>query len=67
MSPARVLRFRDRPASSRQIAEAQLSQTITAVCHRSRRTYGGWRVHTELALVGVHCGRKRVGRLNVVH
>ncbi|ADG73711.1 Integrase catalytic region [Cellulomonas flavigena DSM 20109] len=53
-----------RPPSARQLADAALSNTIAAIHHRSRATYGAPRVHAELRLgLGVACGRKRVARL----
>lgn len=56
--------WRDRAPSARQVADEQLSTTITAVHTASRGTYGAPRVHAELRLgLGVACGRKRVARL----
>jgi hypothetical protein len=45
--PLGVLRLRDPAGLFAPIAEAQLSQTITAVYHRSRRTHSARRVHTS--------------------
>ena len=52
-----------RAPSARQVADEQLSTTITEVHSASRGTYGAPRVHAELRLgLGV-CGRERVARL----
>ena len=56
--------WRDRPASPRAVADADLVETITAVHEGSRGTYGSPRVHAELVLgLDYRCGRKRVARL----
>ena len=56
--------WRDRPASPRAVADADLVETITAVHEGSRGTYGSPRVHAELVLgLDQRCGRKRVARL----
>jgi putative transposase len=56
--------WRDRPPSSRAIADAALAETIDAVHRGSRATYGAPRVHAELRLgLGLRCGRNRVARL----
>lgn len=60
--------WRDRPASARAAADADLVETIRAVHEGSRRTYGSPRVHAELVLgLDVRCGRKRVARLVAAH
>lgn len=64
VSRAGYYEWRGRPASARQVADAQLVETITQVHHDSRGTYGSPRVHAELRLgLGLVCGRKRVARL----
>ena len=56
--------WRDRPLSTRAVADASLSTQIVEIHAMSRGTYGVPRVHAELRLGrGVRCGRKRVARL----
>jgi transposase InsO family protein len=56
--------WRGRAPSARQVADEQLTVTITDVHQASRGTYGAPRVHAELRLgLGLTCGRKRVARL----
>jgi transposase InsO family protein len=56
--------WRGRAPSARQVADEQLTVTITEVHQASRGTYGAPRVHAELRLgLGLTCGRKRVARL----
>jgi transposase InsO family protein len=53
-----------RPPSARAVADQELTETITAIHHGSRATYGAPRVHAELRLgLEIACGRKRVARL----
>jgi transposase InsO family protein len=53
-----------RPPSTRSVADAELTATITTVHAESRGTYGAPRVHAELRHgLGIRCGRKRVARL----
>jgi putative transposase len=64
VSRAGYYEWRGRAASARDIADAHLIETITAVHTLSRGTYGAPRVHAELRLgLGIRCGRKRVARL----
>ncbi len=56
--------WRHRPPSTRDLADAWLTNTILAVHRDSRCSYGSPRVHAELRLgLGIGCGRKRVARL----
>lgn len=56
--------WRGRGPSARQLADEQLTATISEIHHRSRGSYGAPRVHAELRLgMGLRCGRKRVARL----
>jgi putative transposase len=56
--------WRDRPSSSRAVADQALTERIRLVHQRSRGTYGAPRIHAELRLDhGVRVGRKRVARL----
>ena len=56
--------WRDRPPSPRAVADAALSETITAAHRASHGTYGSRRVHAELRLgQDIWVGRKRVERL----
>ena len=60
--------WRDRPASPRAVADADLIETIRAVHEGSRGTYGSPRVHAELTLgLDQRCARKRVARLMRAH
>ena len=50
--------------SQRDVDDAYLTNTITAIHVMSRRSYGAPRVHAELRLgLGMALGRKRVARL----
>jgi len=55
--------WRDRAPSARAQADAALSEKIVRIHKDSRETYGAPRVHFELRILGVRCGRKRVARL----
>ena len=52
-----------RAASPRVQGDAALTELITGIHERSRRTYGSPRVHAELTAQGRHHGEKRVARL----
>lgn len=54
---------RGRPPSRRERENANLTERIRKIHHRSRGTYGYPRVHAELRALGVRCNRKRVARL----
>jgi len=56
-------KWRSRPPSARDEADAELLRTIRAVHEQSRGTYGAPRVHGLLRRRGVRVGRKRVARL----
>jgi putative transposase len=55
--------WRERPASARTRADAQLLERIQDIHRKSRDTYGVPRVLAELVAEGEHVGRKRVARL----
>ena len=56
--------WRHRPPSTRALADAELTERITAIHTDSRGTYGAPRIHAELRMDhGVACGRKRIARL----
>lgn len=56
--------WRANPVSTRDWADAVLTDKIVDIHRMSRRSYGSPRVHAELVLgEGVRCGRKRVERL----
>jgi len=55
--------WRGRPPSRRTQQDAALSEKISEIHERSRKTYGSPRVHAELRALGTRCGRKRVERL----
>ena len=52
-----------RSPSRRSRADQALTAQIRTIHERSRSTYGAPRVHAELQVQGVRCGRKRVARL----
>ena len=52
-----------RAPSARAQVDAKLTMTIHTIHIESRGTYGGPRVHAELAAQGTHVGGKRVARL----
>ena len=55
--------WRSRPPSKRNREDALLVERIREIHSRSRQTYGYPRVHAELRLLGIGCGRRRVARL----
>lgn len=55
--------WKGRPPSRRSQQDAALSEKISEIHERSRKTYGSPRVHAELRALGTRCGRKRVERL----
>ena len=55
--------WRKRPPSKRVREDVVLTETIREIHSRSRQTYGVPRVHAELRLLGIVCGRRRVARL----
>lgn len=56
--------WRGRPPSAREVADEELTATITTIHSQSRRSYGSPRVWDELRLgMGHACSRKRVERL----
>jgi putative transposase len=55
--------WRSRPPSKRSREDAALTEKISEVHRRSRKTYGSPRVHAELRSLGIGCGRRRVARL----
>lgn len=63
VSPSGFYAWQDRPPSARAQANAALQEQIQTIYTRSRRTYGAPRIHAELRVLGVRCGRKRVARL----
>ncbi len=52
-----------RGVSARAAADKELTNQITRVHERSRRTYGAPRIHAELRASGIRCGSRRVARL----
>ena len=63
VSPSGYWAWRRREPSARAHADAQLSAQIVQIHQASRGTYGAPRIHAELAIQGMRCGRKRVARL----
>ena len=55
--------WKDRPPSKRARQNAELTEKIRQIHHRSRQIYGYPRVHAELRALGVRCSRKRIARL----
>jgi transposase InsO family protein len=55
--------WRDRPISTREMANQALLARIKEIHHQSRQTYGSPRVHRALQEKGLVCGHNRVARL----
>jgi putative transposase len=55
--------WKGRLPSRKAQQDAALSEKISEIHQRSRKTYGSPRVHAELRALGTRCGRKRVERL----
>lgn len=51
------------PPSKRSREDAEFTERIKEIHHRSRQIYGYPRVHAELRALGVRCSTKRVARL----
>jgi putative transposase len=51
------------PAIGAVKRDEELTRRIRDIHETSRGTYGGPRMHAELAAEGIHVGRKRVARL----
>ena len=56
-------KWRKQPLSARKVADLVLLKHIQDIFEQSRKTYGSYPIHTELAEQGIRCGRKRVARL----
>jgi transposase InsO family protein len=52
-----------RPASRHKQQDQELREQIRAIYQDSRGRYGSPRIHLELQVQGVRCGKKRVARL----
>ncbi len=63
VSRAAFYERRDETPSEKELADAELTDRITAIHTESRRTYGSPRVHKALRKQGVACGKRRVRRL----
>ena len=63
VSRAGFYAWRQRAPSERDLADAALSEQISTLFARSRRTYGSPRLHRALRRAGHACGRHRVARL----
>jgi putative transposase len=59
--------WRNRPISSREIADTALVEEIKAIHEASDQTYGSPRVHAQLERSGEPVGRRRVERLMRAH
>jgi putative transposase len=55
--------WRTRGPSPRAQADVALTARIQALHAQSRQTYGAPRIHADLRVAGICCGRKRVARL----
>jgi transposase InsO family protein len=55
--------WQGRPASQRVQEDEALSEQIRTIYQENRACYGSPRVHRELQVQGIHCGKKRVARL----
>jgi transposase InsO family protein len=51
--------------TAREIGDAELGDRIVAIHAESKGTYGAPRIHAQLRVEGIGCGRKRVHRLMV--
>ena len=63
VSPSGYYAWRKRPLSARARADVAVAAEIAVIHRESRGTYGGPRIHAELADRGIRIGRKRVARL----
>ena len=63
VTPSGYYAWRDRPASRKKIADAQLLVQIKAAMKRGRGAYGSPRVHEELRAQGIRVGKKRIERV----
>jgi putative transposase len=63
VSPSGYSAWRHRAPSGRATIDSTLLTKIRTIHRESRETYGGPRVHAELAAQGVAVGQKRVARL----
>jgi len=52
-----------RPQSHHRQRDGELSEAIRAIYWDSLGRYGSPRIHLELQVQGIHCGKKRVARL----
>lgn len=59
--------WKKRPPSARTVRDGELTELITEIHDRSRRTYGAPRVHAELRRLDQRCSKKRVARLMAAH
>lgn len=53
----------NRPESARTKENRALTAHIAAIHQRCRKTYGYPRIHAELTMMGIQCGKHRVARL----
>ncbi len=63
VSPSGYYAWLGRSLSRRAVQDRELTDQITDIWRRSRRSYGAPRIHAELADTGIRVGRKRVARL----
>lgn len=52
-----------RPVSHHQREDARLAAEIQTIFAENRQVYGSPRIHAQLRIRGIRCGRKRVVRL----
>jgi putative transposase len=63
VSPSGYYAWKRRQPSQRQQHDERLGEAIERIYQGSRQTYGSPRLHAELHMQGIACGRKRVIRL----
>ena len=63
VSPSGYYAWRNRPPSTREMANQKLIKKIEAVFKESKETYGSPRVHRELARQGMGYSKNRIARL----
>jgi len=63
VSPSGYYAWKRRRPSQRQQHDEQIGEALEQIYQGSRQTYGSPRLHAELQVRGIGCGRKRVIRL----
>jgi putative transposase len=63
VSRSRYYAWRTRPVSEQEMANRELAKKPEAVYNESDGTYSSPRIHSELTVQGVVCGKNRIARL----